>query len=131
MSKKFIENGFCKQWIEKDIIHCRFQPFLEIDLPTMKKCIADQLTITENIPMAMLADVRYLKYFNSEAREYLASPDGSKHLLAAAFLVATQIEKFLIRLFIEVNHPAVPCKIFTERKDAIEWLEFYNIKKKK
>ena len=125
MQTNFIENDFCKQWVEGDTLCCIFRPYLEIDIAIIKKCVADRISLTSGVSHTMLADVKNLRYFTSEAKEYFASPEGSKDLQAIAFLVSTQIEKFIIKLFIEVNRPAIPCKIFSNKEEALEWLANY------
>lgn len=129
MTVNYIENDFCKLWLEDDVLFCRFQPYLDIDISVIKKCVTDRINLSAGLPRVMLADVKYLKFFNSDAREFLASTEGSKDLLAIAFLVNTQIEKFIIKLFIEVNSPSIPCAIFTDKAEALKWLSFYQIKK--
>ena len=128
MQCDLIENDFCKLWIEGEVLCCKFQPYLEIDMPVIKKCVSERISFTNGTSYTMLADIKYLKYFTSDAKEYLASKEGCKDLLAIAFLVSTQIEKFMIKLFIEVNHPNVPCAVFADKKQALEWLSLNNIK---
>ena len=127
MKAELIENDFCKQWMNEDMLCCVFQPYLDINASIIKKCVSDRVRLTAGKPYTMLAEVRYLKSFSSDAREYFASREGSQDLLAIAFLVSTQIEKFMIRLFIELNRPPVPCHIFSNKDEAIEWLNQHKI----
>ena len=130
MQSNFIENDFCKQWLDDEMLYCIFRPYLEIDINVVKKCVTDRKILTAGISYKMFADVKNLRYFTSEAKEYFASSEGSAGLEAIAFLVNTQIEKFIIRLFIEVNRPPIPCKIFSGKEEALEWLSFNRAKNK-
>jgi hypothetical protein len=124
MEPNLQENDYCKLWIDNNILFCRFQPYLEINMKVIQQCVADRIRYTAGKSYPMLADVKYLKFFTVDAREYFATREACYNIQAIAFLVNTHIEKFLVHAFIEINTPPIPCSIFTEKKAALDWLFF-------
>jgi hypothetical protein len=71
----------------------------------------------------MLSDISNLKYITKEAREYLASADGIKNLTICAYVATTQIEKFLWEMFLKINRPPIPSRLFINKWEALAWLD--------
>lgn len=117
------ENDYCKMAIKEGVIYCTFAPFLEITLKVAVSMVSDRIKFSKRKSYPMFTDISNLKYINREAREFLAGKEGIRQLSACAYLASTQHERFLWEMFLKINRPAVPSRIFTDKKDAITWLE--------
>jgi hypothetical protein len=62
---------------------------------------------------------------DKKAREYFASSEGIKGIIAAAIVVGSPFTSFLANFFVSVNKTKMPVRIFSNPKDALKWLEKY------
>lgn len=59
---------------------------------------------------------------NKEARDFLASGNGTKGLVAAAMVLENPFDWALGSFFLHLKKPAVPSRMFTRYDSAIQWL---------
>ena len=121
--EQYFENAYTKMWIDNGILVCNYTPGLIITLDIARECIAERLKFTKGETYPMLCDIRTVKKTYSDARKYMSKDDGVKCISAGAFMVKTQIEKFLANAFLKINKPPLPAKLFTDTKEAVKWLE--------
>lgn len=83
----------------------------------------------EEIPYLLLA--KDDTQFDSSARAYAATAEGSRYQKAEALIVRTLAHRLLADLYLKINKPVKPCKVFANEEDGIEWLleEFVNKKR--
>jgi hypothetical protein len=62
-----------------------------------------------------------IKEMTKESKEY-ANLYGQDFLDAAAILVHSPYEKFLMKIFFQVKKPKVKVKVFTEKEEAVKWI---------
>ncbi len=93
-----------------------------IDLETVKMMTeaGDEWNGTELC--ANLIDIRDMLFADSEARSYGAN-QYRKHVAGQAILVDSRISSSFANLFLRFSKPKVPTRLFSEEKDAIEWLK--------
>ena len=72
--------------------------------------------------MLWLIDIRNVKSTTKEAREIGASEETARRTGAMAILVESQMTKTIGNLFMKLNQPKYPTRMFTEEKDAVAWL---------
>ena len=65
---------------------------------------------------------------NKEAREASASSGGCEFKIADAFIVKTMAQRIMASMMIKINMPPVPTKVFSNLKDAENWIN--NLKNK-
>jgi hypothetical protein len=73
--------------------------------------------------MPALVDMRRLKSQDRDARQYYASAEVARQGNASALLVASQLTKVMANLFITLQKPTIPTRIFTDEVEAIAWLK--------
>ena len=64
-----------------------------------------------------------VKSLQKEAREYLASEEGVKGLIAAAYVMDNSFGSFIANFFVSVYKTKIPIKVFTKKEAALKWLE--------
>ena len=64
----------------------------------------------------------YLK-LKGDVKEYLISEERSWRLAGEAIVVNSFSQKLILDFYFQFNLPLVPTKTFTQRNDAIYWLE--------
>jgi hypothetical protein len=55
-------------------------------------------------------------------REYYAGPEAAKYASALGLLVDSGTMKVIANLFLTINKPVMPTRMFTVKEDALEWL---------
>lgn len=61
-------------------------------------------------------------YTTREARELLANPEYSSHQKAIAVITRDLSIRLLASLYLRINKPKVPLKLFNDEADARRWL---------
>lgn len=125
MEKVSVENDYVKIWLEDGIIHSSYKPNLVINLEIAKQMVKERLKISDGIARPMFIDISNLVSIDLEAREYLSGGDAVKFVSAGAIYSTSPISKFQGKLFVDVNQPEATAKIFSNKEEAIEWLQQY------
>jgi hypothetical protein len=123
MEKNSFSNEWMEVWKENGIMHVVYRKDTIITLEVAMKSVASRLEITDDVSFPMYIDSTDIKYFHKDAREYLSKGDAMKYVKAGAFLIKGKVQKILTNYFLFFYNPPVPCKMFTNREEAIEWLE--------
>ena len=79
---------------------------------------------SKGISYPVLANIKGVKSITKEAREYLAE-EGTRLVKAGAIIIGSPLNKMLGNIFLTINNPKVPTKLFTDEKEAKEWLRQY------
>src|ERR1700758_2121498 len=120
--KDKIETDYVKIWKEQSILYCVFSDNLEIDLNVAVHCVKERIDFSNNKSYCCLIDMRNLKFITKEAREYLAT-EGSKYVIAGALVTDSPLSNALANIFLLINKPPVPTKLFSSEKEALIWLK--------
>ena len=59
------------------------------------------------------------------AREYYAGPELAAVVSAAALLVGSPVGRVIGTFFLRIAKPAAPIRIFTDKREALAWLEAF------
>jgi hypothetical protein len=144
MTKKKRKNGLCninkvskvfmqdriqtehvKIWMERDVIRCTFSDNLELDLNIAKRVVKERMNFSMRQSYACLVDMRNLKFMTKEAREYLAK-EGAQYIKAGALITGSPLSNALGNIFLSLNKPNVPTKLFNDEEQAFSWLKKYS-----
>lgn len=126
---EIFENEYSKMWIEDGILYVKYVPYIVVTLDIAAKSVSDRLEFCKGKTYPMLGDSRVIKDIDKSARAYLATEEAVKGISAGAFLIKTQIEKFVGNLWLKVDKPKVPARLFVDEQEAIEWLKNYRSSK--
>ena len=113
-----------------DTIFGIYSPKLEIDIQIAKELVDNRLDFTQGKPVYTLIDFTNVKSVTKEARDYMNSPEGGlRGLLGGAFLSNNVVATLFVNLYLKVNNPTIPAKMFTNKVEAIKWLSKIRIEK--
>lgn len=70
----------------------------------------------------LLMDISRLKSMSREARTYFSAPDRTEDLLAVALIINSPLSRVIGNFFLGLNKAAIPVRLFTEEKQAVDWL---------
>ncbi len=125
MKEKYISTPSCDMWIENDILHCNYKKGLVVTLPIAKQIIRDRNLLTEGKPYPGLTDICGVKGVEESAKDYLTSKQAAGNITAMAVVYASPIEKMISTFYKDVNIPLMPSRLFTNREQALIWLEMF------
>jgi hypothetical protein len=126
MKCNVIENRSVLCWQEDCILFGVFKT-ARIDLATAMVAVESRSTAGENTPMHFVVDARKVKSISKEAREYLASEEGTHNVIATALIFDSDIGIFLGNFFLKINKPKVPLRIFSNYDEGVQWLNSRHI----
>ncbi|HKC67308.1 MAG TPA: STAS/SEC14 domain-containing protein [Bacteroidia bacterium] len=116
--------------IEDGILFVQYSKNLNITLDIAKICVYERLKLSDGKNYPMLADIRNIKNTDHDAKNYIAQGDGTKGIIAGAFIVKNEFNRFLATIFINlslIKTPKLPAKLFSNEEDAIQWLQQFKV----
>ena len=122
LNKKRYESGNLRAWIEGNMMHGEYLKSI-ITLEIAKEMVLTRHKLSEGKPISIVIDISKTKSVSKEAREYLASEEGSKDLIACALITKSRIQNLLANTFVLINTPKVPIKFFRYKTYALDWLK--------
>ncbi|MES2138791.1 MAG: hypothetical protein V4511_03730 [Bacteroidota bacterium] len=122
--QNILETKYVKIWIEEGILYCIYANDLDVDIETVKSVVTSRIDFSKGVSYPVLIDVKGIRSFTKEARDY-AGKEGAKLIKASAIIVDSALTKTLLNLFLLINNPNVPIKLFTDEKEAKEWLQHF------
>nr|WP_187262283.1 hypothetical protein [Pontibacter beigongshangensis] len=66
-------------------------------------------------------DITKVKKSTKEARDFMAN-EGNEQVTASAILVTSPVLRMMANFYISVNKPKNPSRMFTDKREALEWL---------
>jgi hypothetical protein len=76
-------------------------------------------------PTPVLVDIRSGQSIDREIRDYYSSKNGLLVIKALALLVESPITQIMANIFINMNQPSVPTRLFTSEAAAVTWLKAF------
>jgi len=111
-------------YIQEGILHVNYFTSV-LTMEIVETGIKQRMQMSAGKSYPMVADIRNIKTISLKVRSYLARPENSELLTAGAMIVKNTFQETIGNIFIFLNRPAVPARLFTDKKEAIKWLENY------
>lgn len=119
-----IDNEIHRIEIKNGILIGKYHDNLEyIDLKVAKKLVKDRKAIAQGKSYPVFVDVSKSVSMNKPARDFFASPEGTKGLLAVGVFVKNFLQKSVANFWYTISKPKVPTKLFNDKESALKWLE--------
>ncbi len=120
------ETDVAKIILDDGIIHVSFDPNTVLTLELAKALVKQRIEVSNYTNFRMYVDIRNVISIDEPTRKYLAGEEGTQFAIAAAIHLDNPISKLLGNLFIKVDQPIKPAKIFTSKAKALSWLKKTN-----
>jgi hypothetical protein len=127
MNKPPVFSKYTRMEIIDDILYGVYLPGGVITLEVAKEVVKQRLEYTEGVAYPMLVSGEGLKAVDKEARSYF-SKEGSEGIIAGVLLVNSIYTEFFGNFFLKISKPENPSKLFTDKQEALKWLEQYKRK---
>lgn len=115
------ENEYVKFWFEDGILFSEFKYEIVLTLKHSEELIKIRHELSKGKNQYWVYSSKNIKEMTKETKEY-ANLYGQDFLDAAAILVHSPYEKFLMKIFFQVKKPKVKVKVFTEKEEAVKWI---------
>jgi len=122
--KDSFQSPYVTMWIDQDILCARYANNLHMTLEVAKACVGSRVFFTKGKSYALLIDMKGIKSVTTEARKYMASV-GALHVKAGALITGSQLNRTLGNIFLAIDKPPIPTKLFTDEQKARQWLQQY------
>jgi len=120
---KVVENKTWKVWLREDgILHAVMQPLAIMDLDVSQELVETYGKLSGHKGNLVLADLSNIKSTTKAAREYAASPASVAMIKAIALIIRSPTSQVIGNIFLRINQPAYPSRMFTSETEAIAWL---------
>lgn len=104
------------------IVYCDLEHNMSIDYDAAVKIIDQRLEFQKGIEYPLLIKLNNLKFATPQGREYMAK-EGTRGIIAGAFLTNSTFERTILNLFLLINRPPKPARAFSDEKEALQWLK--------
>ena len=125
MKEHYIEHDFFKIWYENGIIYEIFKKNAVLNLTLAKLVVQKRLKVSNKMLAPMFIDLRQVFSTDTSARKYMATREAVEYVTAGAFLIDNEIMRLAGNIFIKIDKPLVPVKLFTDEGKALHWLQVY------
>jgi hypothetical protein len=115
-------SNYVTMWMEENILCARYADNLHMTLEIAKSCVGARVFFSKGESYALLIDMKGIKSVTPEARTYMAS-FGTLMVKAGALITGSALNKTLGNIFLAIDKPPVPTKLFTSEEKAREWLQ--------
>lgn len=124
MEKEVIETRTARVWLGGDgIIRVVSLPFTNMTLESIREVNVHLKTLCKGKKYPIFTDIRGVKSITREARLFVSSEDSVNVCSAAALLIGSPVSKVIGNLFLGLNKPPYPTKLFSNEDEAVEWLK--------
>ena len=118
-----IDLGFAKlQLFDPEMVRIEMMGDLVIGVKEAREINDTIGLLSENKETLVLMLADELTQFDSEAREFSASREGTRYTIADAIVVKNLAQRLLADFYLKFNKPKKPSKIFSTEKEAVLWL---------
>lgn len=114
--------------LDEQIIHVHLKTNQEIELHDVQEIIKAIGKLSHGKKFPVFIDAGSFININQEAFTFSASEAGNIYTLADAIAIKNLGQKLLANFYLKNDHPVVPTKIFTEKKEALAWLRKFVVK---
>jgi hypothetical protein len=109
--------------MDNGILIGTYKPNVKITLKVAKEIVATRLSFISNKTMPALVLNQGVIKMDKDARDFLSSPEGTKGIKCAAILINSTFISFTVNFFLKVTKTNIPVKTFTDKKEALIWLQ--------
>ncbi|HEX8516211.1 MAG TPA: STAS/SEC14 domain-containing protein [Bacteroidia bacterium] len=111
-------------WLGSDgIIRTKAKPFADVTLKEAKENSVAVNSLTGGKAAVLLVDSRDIRSISKEARDYFSMNNRESFIVAFALVIDSPLSRIIGNFFMGLNKPRVPARLFTDEKEAINWLK--------
>lgn len=122
-----LENEWMWMEIRDSYFYIKYKPNKPINIEIARQIIADAVAFANGKTYPVLTDIREMAPHGHDVRDYFAK-EASNTAIANAIIISSSLSSILANIFLTLNKPTIPTRIFTDSKKAAKWLEMFPVK---
>jgi len=119
-----VDGTYAKMWISKGILYFVYKEVYEINRSMAREIVSQRLQLQNENSYPIFCDLRAVTLAQKQARDYLAI-EGAYMTTALALLVKDEHAEVITQMYIKINNPAYPTRVFTNKEKALSFLQDY------
>lgn len=125
---KTIPTEIADVWIDPQrIVYICFKESERHGIEEAQEVVEAHNQLADGVPVCVLADIRAVKVgADRAARKYYVSPESSEFKSGMAMLVSSPMQRMLGNIFLKLNRPPYPTRLFSQEEEALKWLDQLN-----
>ena len=123
MQGEVLETKYANYRIIDGIMHIVYPSDLVIYIEVAKDIVKNRLLFSNGTAMPLFFDIRGIAFIDGASRKYFTTPEALHNVPAGAFLINSLVSRLAGNIFIRIDKPIVPTKLFTDEKKALKWLK--------
>lgn len=109
-------------WLKGSVLKIQGKEGVHIDLEDAREISRLKQLWSEGKPHGVMLVSPQLGNVSREVRDYLAREESSRNTVCRAIVASNMGMRLLTSLFMSVNKPKIPHKVFSNEADALVWL---------
>jgi hypothetical protein len=109
-------------WRSDNILHYFIKKDRFLTLDDVHEVLEVVMNWGESNKYLHLFEGGYNSSIDTDVREWASSDSQNKHTVADAIIVKNMAQRIVGNFYLQFNRPVKPTKLFTNKKDSIEWL---------
>lgn len=118
------ETPYITFWMDQGFLCCRYADDLHLSHEVAVFVVESRIFFAKGEGYPLLIDIRGIKSTTRKARQHMATI-GATLVKGAALITGSAINRTLGNIFLKIDRPPVPIKLFTNEASAREWLKQY------
>ena len=123
--ESYLENDHCRIWVTNGILIMEYKPGLVMNIDNARKMVSDRLKVSNGITRPLLLKARNFISIDRATMKFYKTKEVVQHVTCAAFILDSALGTLAGNIFLALEKPLVPTKIFKDEQKALEWLEKY------
>ena len=116
-----LQTPYVSIWMDGEILCCKYAENLDLTLEIAKSLVESRIQFTGGVSYPALIDIRGLRSTTVDARHYMASI-GTSMIKAGAIITGSSVNRTLGNIFLTIDRPIIPTRLFTGEEGARKWL---------
>ena len=120
-----VETPYITLWLDDEGFLCgQYANDVHLTLDIAISIVESRIYFAKGRSYRLLIDMRGIKSTTRDARKYMATI-GATLVTAGALITGSPINRALGNIFLTIDKPLVPTKLFTNETSARQWLKLY------
>lgn len=123
--ESYLENDHCRIWLSNGILIMEYKPGLVMNIDNAREMVSDRLKVSNGVTRPLLLRARNFISMDRATMKFYKTKEVVQHVTCAAFILDSALGTLAGNIFLTLEKPLVPTKIFKDEQKALEWLEKY------
>ena len=111
---------------EFGIVHISYVPNADVLMADAVRNIEIIAELAQGRKVPVLTDIRNMKTVGRDVRQYSTGPEAQAVVAAVGAIVASPVSRMLGTIWLKIDKPPFPTRLFTSESQALAWLRQFS-----